>query len=238
MPDLPLFEILSRLSNNDLKNICQSNKRFNGFIIDNEYFWQIKVALSTPVKYKYYMSWYLTYKNISSIPVFINIDKSKIYGDRIYFDRNFSHLECEYNASPCTYIKYYPGETFEAISKKIYDYCSRVTPNYVAMYFKDQMVLGASSEMGNTTFKAGITPNKILVFNDNALRNNYNCCCHFGWGSFEMNLIDNNMEYCREIYRMVCKEMIKQYPKINIYKLIYAIHHRLDDEFKLGLESQ
>lgn len=59
LPDLPLFEIIINLSAIDLKALCQSNKRLNGFL--DEYFWHMKIVSKTLIKYKYYPTWFSIY---------------------------------------------------------------------------------------------------------------------------------------------------------------------------------
>lgn len=240
LPDLPLFEILIKLPPRELKYLSKSNKKLNRFLVDNEYFWETKIILETPIKYKYYSSWYQTYKRISSIPVFINIDNSEIYGgsdfaNGIYAPGKYGHLQCNYTKEPNRYINYYPGERFESLIDKVHNITSKLTSKFMVMYFKDDLVLRISSypNNANSTFLAGIIPNKILVFNDEFLINNFNAYCVYG-NPFHYQ----DSEYAREIFRMVCKQMIVQYPIINIYKLIYAREQSETnpDEFELELE--
>lgn len=239
LPDSPLFEILINLPPGDLKSICQSNKRFNQFPINNEYFWRNKITMETPIKYKYHNSWYLTYKHIKSIPVFINIDNSQIYGgteslDGLYVNDNYKDLYCNYQKLPSTYINHYPGDNFETINNRVHDVCNKLSSNFVVIYFKNDIVLRVSSYPHNLskTFQAGMIPNKILIFNDPFFINNFFSLCI--WRR-SVGIV-YNLEYSCEIFRMVCKSMILQYPNVNIYKLIYAREHCLDDKFELELE--
>lgn len=238
LPDLPLFEVLIKLSTSDLRSLCHTGKRFYRFLIGNEYFWQTKIDFERFIKYKYFDSWYQTYKHIKTIPIFINIDNSEIYGgpdflNGTYATGNYQHLQCNYNPLPQMYINHYPGEKFESIINKVHDYCKKLVSTFVVMYFKDDLVLGVSSCPTNikSTFLAGIIPNKILIFNDPFLVNNFHSHCIYG-NPFR----NQSVEHAREIFRMVCKQMILQYPEVNIYKLIYAREQSELDGFELELE--
>lgn len=233
LPDLPLFEIAIKLSSSDLKSLCHVDKRLYRFLSDNEYFWQTKCA--PHIKYKYYRSWYQTYKRIKSIPIFVNIDNSNIFcGTDIYIytgDQDHApHVTCEYVENPSKYIVHHPGERWETIINKTHEIVCKLTSNFAVMYFRDTTLLRISHYPSNlcSVYHTGIIPNKILVFNDPYIVNNFYIFC-----------VDPrlhplmNTEYYRETIRMFCKQMISQYPKINIQKLIEPIScdERIDLEF-------
>ena len=231
LPDLPLFEVLIKLSTNDLKSLCHVNNRLCRFLSDNEYFWQTKCA--THIKFKYYPSWYQTYKRIKTIPIYINIDNSHIFGGTdfyLYTGGQYHHLECNYNNDPHTYINHYPGEPFETIINKTHELVCKLTPNFAVMYFRDSTLLRISHRPSKlySVYHTGLLPNKILVFNDPYIINNFYTFC------FNTQLgLTPDTEYYRETIRMFCKRMIQQYPKINIKKLIEPLEcdDRIDLDF-------
>lgn len=231
LPDLPLFEILSKLSKNDLKSVCLSNKKLLKFLTNNEYFWQQKIELTTPIKFKYYPSWYSTYKHISQIPIFVNIDNSHLFrGTWIYLYTGGENPEktCNYEQNISQYIDYYPGNDFKKIVDQIQELYGELILNFVALYIKDQRILKVSSHPSKltTTYEAGIIPNKILIFNDSYISHSvYNLCF--------LPHSDNESEYYREKIRMFCKRMVQQYPHINIQQLMEPLEgdERIDLEF-------
>ena len=231
LPELPLFEILIKLRPLDLRSICLSNKKIYQFINGNEYFWQSKIPYDTSIKY--YPSWYLTYKNITSlIPVYINIDNSNIYGEWSHFTDESKKIYFDYNSQPDLYIDRKRREKFGSIRNRVHEYCQKLIPShFIVMYFNRDIVLAVSKGDQYTIYRAGMIPDKILVFNDQALCSNYYTCCI---DNFSLQ-INNNMEYSREVYRMLCKSMIQQYPNINLYKLIYALDDGNDFELELEL---
>lgn len=218
LPDLPLFEILIKLPLRDLKSICQSNQRLSN--LADEYYWKTKILLETPIRYKYYPSWLLTYRHITSIPVFINIDNSNIFNPadiNLYHDNNYRHIYCHYNKEPNMYINYYPGENFKTFISNIDSFVNQLTSTFIAIYFKDDILLRISVHPSclNSTFQAGVIPNKILIFNDSHIINNIYSLC------FMNSILTNDAsEYYRKIAILFCKHIIQQYPNVNVYNLL------------------